>query len=299
VKRSNVPPERIGSGNRWINWTAEKQPRGRLRKVPYSPVTRRAIDVTKDGNGSTYQVAAKWKPNRLGLLVFPPLIAIDLDLAISEKTGEVEEWAMEIVDRIDSYTEVSPSGLGLHILAMGIIETDGNRVGQIEMYSNKRFITFTGNHLQGTPNRVEKRFAEVKAFWSATFGGRPAGSNVQPPRSAFGRGQADEQVLATALEQSDQFARLYEGDHSHYKSRSEADLAFCSLLTKFTSDPDQIDSIFRSSRLMRSKWDDRDSYRHQTLAKAFQKTQILGSSTTSSSTSSLTSCSFRSWQIGN
>ena len=105
MKRSNVPPEPIGSGNRWINWTADKQPTGRPLKVPYSPLTRRPIDVTKTDNGSTFQVAAKWKPNRLGLLVFPPLIVIDLDLAVSEKTGEVEPWAQEIVNRIDSYAD--------------------------------------------------------------------------------------------------------------------------------------------------------------------------------------------------
>ncbi len=279
MKRSTVPPEPIGSGKRWINWTAEKQPIGRTRKVPYSPYTHEPIDVTDNGNGSGYELAASWKPNRLGLLIFPPLVAIDLDLAISEKTGEVEAWAQEIVSRINSYTEISPSGLGLHILAMGIIGSDGNRKKHVEIYSNKRFITFTGKHLQGTPNRVEKRFAEVKALWNEMFPGTSAQTMAATSRSPFALRKQDKHVLATALEHSDQFARLFEGDSSGYRSPSEADLAFCSLLSKFTSDPDQVDGIFRTSRLMRSKWD-RESYRQQTLVKAFQKNYKLLSPTT-------------------
>ena len=29
--------------------------------------------------------------------------------------GKLDEWAQEIVDELDSYTELSPSGTGIHI----------------------------------------------------------------------------------------------------------------------------------------------------------------------------------------
>lgn len=44
------------------------------------------------------------------------ICGIDLDHCIDKETGEVEEWALRIIDEIDSYTERSISGTGFHIL---------------------------------------------------------------------------------------------------------------------------------------------------------------------------------------
>lgn len=45
------------------------------------------------------------------------IVVIDLDHCVSN--GIVEPWAQEIIDRIDSYTELSQSGEGIHIFARG------------------------------------------------------------------------------------------------------------------------------------------------------------------------------------
>jgi putative DNA primase/helicase len=45
------------------------------------------------------------------------IVVIDLDHCIID--GIVEPWAQEIIDRIDSYTELSQSGEGIHIFALG------------------------------------------------------------------------------------------------------------------------------------------------------------------------------------
>src|SRR5581483_3759961 len=44
---------------------------------------------------------------------------IDLDRCRDRQTGKVARWAQQIVREIDSYTEVSPSGTGLRIIARG------------------------------------------------------------------------------------------------------------------------------------------------------------------------------------
>jgi putative DNA primase/helicase len=55
---------------------------------------------------------------------------------------------------------------------------------------------------------------------------------------------------------SEKFFKLMAGDNSNYSSRSEADMALCSILSKVTDSPEIINSIFRGSGLYRKKWDE-------------------------------------------
>ena len=45
------------------------------------------------------------------------LIGIDLDSCRDPKTGEISEIAQDVIERFDSYTEISPSGAGIKIYA--------------------------------------------------------------------------------------------------------------------------------------------------------------------------------------
>jgi P4 family phage/plasmid primase-like protien len=67
----------------------------------------------------------------------------------------------------------------------------------------------------------------------------------------------------------EKFSKLYDrGDFSDYGSRSEADLALCSMLAfRIGDNPELIDSLFRDSALYREKWE-RDDYREETIRKA-------------------------------
>src|SRR5262249_48112996 len=47
------------------------------------------------------------------------LVAIDLDHCRDPETGDIAEWAWVIVQAINSYTEVSPSGCGIRIFLLG------------------------------------------------------------------------------------------------------------------------------------------------------------------------------------
>ncbi len=61
---------------------------------------------------------------------------------------------------------------------------------------------------------------------------------------------------------------LKEGDISGYPTHSEADQALCNILAFYTTSKEQIDGIFRRSRLYRDKWDQREDYRESTIGKA-------------------------------
>ena len=73
------------------------------------------------------------------------------------------------------------------------------------------------------------------------------------------------------------FDALMRGDISGYTSHSEADMALCNMLAFWTNrDADQMDRIFRSSGLMREKWDRAQSgstYGAITIQEAIDKTQ--------------------------
>jgi primase-polymerase (primpol)-like protein len=86
--------------------------------------------------------------------VFTPeddLCGVDLDGCLDPETGEIEGWAQEIIEELDSYTEISPSGTGVHVLVRGTLPAGRNRKGRFEAYDRGRYFTVTGRHLAGTP----------------------------------------------------------------------------------------------------------------------------------------------------
>lgn len=45
-----------------------------------------------------------------------PYVGVDLDACRDPETGEIADWAQKIVDLLDTYTEISRSGTGLHLI---------------------------------------------------------------------------------------------------------------------------------------------------------------------------------------
>src|SRR5204863_6783497 len=87
------------------------------------------------------------------------LVAIDLDhcLCCSADSVCIERWAFDVAQLIDSYTEISPSGCGVHVFALGSLPQVGRRAGQFEMYDCRRFVTVTGSALHGFSPIVQMR----------------------------------------------------------------------------------------------------------------------------------------------
>jgi primase-polymerase (primpol)-like protein len=76
------------------------------------------------------------------------LTAIDLDHCRDPQTNDIAAWALEIVERFSTYTELSPSGGGLHLIAMGTLPGKGVKTPHGEMYDTARYITTTGHRLE-------------------------------------------------------------------------------------------------------------------------------------------------------
>ena len=74
--------------------------------------------------------------------------------------------------------------------------------------------------------------------------------------------QTADEILRAALNSKNgaKFKALYSGDTSGYGSQSEADMALCNMLAFWTGcDAEKMDALFRSSGLMRNKWDRKQS----------------------------------------
>jgi len=216
-----------------------------------------------------------------------PIVGVDLDDCREPDTCEAEPPARDIIDRVDSYTEVSPSGTGFHVLLKGELPQGRNRRGSVELYDSARYFTVTGKHLEGTPLRVARRQDALEAihreYVQETESRTESGtghSHVDVRRSESDGpvdvGLDDEELLEKARNASngEKFQRLWNGQTRGYESHSEADLALCSLLAFWTgADRSRIDRLFRQSGLMREKWDevhyaDGSTYGEKTIERA-------------------------------
>jgi Primase C terminal 1 (PriCT-1)/AAA domain len=81
---------------------------------------------------------------------------VDLDDVRDPQTGTVEQWAADLVGQLDSYTELSPSQSGVHIIVRGKIPKAIKRK-KIEIYPDARYFTITGRKSSSVSANVETR----------------------------------------------------------------------------------------------------------------------------------------------
>lgn len=277
VDHSAIPSELMGYRN-WVCWRW-KPSKSRWTKVPINARTGNLASSISSSTWSTYEEACQGcqRFNLPGIgFVFSehdPYAGVDLDGCYDPKTGKIEPWAEEIIRGLNSYTEVSPSGLGLKVFVRGRLPGARRREGQIEMYDWGRFFTVTGAHLTTTPSAIQDRPEQLASLYRATFGEERQSS---PARHAVASDLNDQDVLvrAAAAKNGAKFSSLWSGDIGAYPSHSEADLALCSLLA-FWCGPDesQIDRLFRQSGLYRDKWE-REDYRTSTITEALDRTEF-------------------------
>ena len=247
-------------------------------KLPINPRTGGLAATMRANDWSSFEDALaatdKWSLTGSGFVftASDPYAGVDLDNCRNRETGEIAEWAWVIIRTLDSYTEVSPSGTGVHAIVRGQLPSGrGNQIphhgGKVEMFSRDRYFTFTGILVDGTPTGVCDRHAELLSLHSELFASRRSNAIVRD--SAPSSPQASDAELvekACHAKNGAKFERLWNGRwESDYPSQSEADSALCCLLAFWTrNDPRRMDSLFRQSGLMRDKWDN-GSYAKRTI----------------------------------
>ncbi|ELY72164.1 hypothetical protein C488_15382 [Natrinema pellirubrum DSM 15624] len=222
-----------------------------------------------------------------------PIVGVDLDDCRNPETRDIDDLAVDIIERLDSYTEISPSGTGFHVLIEGELPDGRNRRGSIELYDTARFFTVTGDTLEESPSRVARRQDALEAIHreyvkdSESDGASESGyrgvTDEQASTDTAGDVDVDledEELLEKARNASngEKFERLWRGSTAGYESQSEADMALCCLLAFWTGgDHTRMDRLFRQSGLLREKWDDvhyadGSTYGEKTIERAITST---------------------------
>lgn len=230
-------PTSLKDLRQWVYWRAEKR-NGKRTKIPYSPTTGSRARSDDPGTWATLAQARKAAQSSaydgIGFVFSEsdPFCGVDLDSCVDSESGEIEPWAMNIVEELDSYTEISPSGTGLHIIVRAKLPSGGNRKDRIEMYDRGRCFTVTGNHLKDTPTGVQERQEQIRSLHAHLFPSMlsevPSTNGSSPPKTSLDA--AELLRKATSASNGSRFAALWSGDTSGYSSDSEADLALCSML---------------------------------------------------------------------
>ena len=259
----------------WVVWN----PQGENPKAPLNPYQPNI--GAKANNKSTWGTFEQALSTGLDLgfeFGESPFTGIDIDNCIDNE-GNLNALAREVIEELDSYTELSPSMKGLHIIIRldkplkeygprNKINIDGIAY---EIYDTGRYFRLTDKPFEGKIRPVRDCTEILGPIYDRIWGQESKEESkptIKPVLDVFER-DSDLWARMFNAKNGDEIRRLYNGDISDYANDdSRADLALCSHLVFYKgNNPDEIDRLFKQSGLYREKWD-RQDYRDRTIEKA-------------------------------
>jgi len=269
---------------------------GKLKKRPFDPRTHVPARTNDPTTWTSIEPALKalasGRYNGIGFVFSErdPFTGTDLDNCVG-KDGSIAVWAQEIITSLSSYTEYSPSKLGVHILTQATLPGAGRKRGHVEMYAEGRFFTITTDHVPGAPTTIAERQQQQTSLYTSlvpevppirsTENTRGRGSGIGEPlaRSAPTRSDAEVLEKAQSARNRERFQALWQGNVTGYRSKSEADFTLALLLLYWTNDDlAQTKRLFQQSGLYDPEKTDRmtgeHTYLDMTIYNALKKRRI-------------------------
>lgn len=235
--------------------------------APLNPRTGAFASPTDPDTWGTYEEALHLAAGKrhIGFVLSPTdeFTVIDLDNKLADPLTEAQlARHLAIVETFDTYTEISKSGRGLHIICRGKVPR-GVRRDHVEIYSADRFMICTGEAW------VNKPIVDRQELLDAMFeqmGGETAVAELTDEPEAFD----DEAVkeMAGSATNAEKFLALWEGRwQDSYESQSEADYGLLSMLAFYSRSNAQVRRLFRESALGARAKAERDAYLNRALRK--------------------------------
>ena len=258
---NNIPDEMKQLKN-WLVWRLINKGGEKPSKVPFS-VSGGSASVSNPNTWGTFKSAvAAYETGEYDGIGFvfsdTPFVGVDIDGCVNTETGEISAAASDIIGTTQSYTELSQSGKGFHIILRGALPQGRRRKGSFEMYGSgsPRYFAMTGKVWEGRRQIAENQAAINRVHKKYIEPPKP-----DAPKSTGVELMQDEEVIARATTNAKTggaFLALYDGNwQGKYNSQSEADQALCNYLAFWTGcNAEQMDRLFRSGGLMRPKWDE-------------------------------------------
>lgn len=284
-----IVPTALRERTQWVCWRTELRD-GKETKIPINPTTGQKAKTDDSATWSGFETALEYcrEADRIEGVGFvfsaeDPFVGIDLDDCRDPETGEIDQWAQGILDRVDSYIEISPSGTGIHLIVRGVLPGDRNRRSDIEVYEDFRYFTVTGRPVSGagSSDGVSECQHNLETIYEQHLSGEEAAepdtewlSGDYEGPDLEGAPEGDQELIERArrADNGQKFDRLWRGSTAGFASHSEADMSLCSMLAFWTQkDPERMDRLFRRSGLMRPKWDEQrgdQTYGELTISKA-------------------------------
>lgn len=256
----------------WVCWRLEAvEGTSKPTKVPYNALTGKHASVTDPTTWTDYETAMRAvfpnNYNGVGFVITKsdPYCFIDLDFTDDPATIAQQT---KIYERFTTYSELSQSGKGLHIIARGVVPW-GVHYGKIEVYSEQRYMAMTGDTERDLPiadmqDALLELHADLVKFRKAKDGRTPDEREQT---------LTDEDIVSIALnaDNGEKFMALWNaplGGHG-YKSDSEADQALINILWFYSHNVAQVERLWKQTQLgQRAKVLKRKNYVYDTIKKA-------------------------------
>lgn len=248
TKIENIPAELKGL-KQWVCWAGRD-------KIPKNPYTGNNAASNRPETWSSFKEAVDacdtYGFDGIGFMFANGYFGVDLDHCVDDV-----DFCDEFVDTLQSYAEYSKSGDGVHIICRGKLPDGARRRGRVEMYSSGRYFICTGNVYNEKYRDIVNGTDKIKKLHAKYLA--PHEDTARGLREVETFHMEDHEVVDKArnCKSGYVFNLLYQGNwQGVYNSQSEADLALCNQLAFWTQrNEQQMDRIFRSSGLMRAKWD--------------------------------------------
>ncbi|UOF80382.1 hypothetical protein [Caudoviricetes sp.] len=247
-------PEELTRYRQWVVYRLETREDGKLTKIPYCARTGKRADVTDPADCVSYEEASQVAHNYtgLGFVLSPidPFVFIDLDATEDESERALQA---QIYERIVSYSELSPSGRGLHIIARGPKFERGKRRKSVEIYSSGRFMTMTGQTYRDLPILdCGQEIASLYEHISVEQNDLKTDRVDDQPETL-----SDHEICDIAYQAANgqKFKLLWDGAWSDagYSSQSEADFALINIFAHYCDNREQVRRLFLASELGQRK----------------------------------------------
>ena len=263
-------PEELKALRQWVCWRNEDIGSTKPTKIPYTP-TKQKASVTNPATWCDFQSAINaYSTGEFSGIGFVFTDNDDFCFIDLDQTDDpvVIDRQHKIYQEINSYSEISPSGNGLHIICKASIPM-GRRRHNIEIYSSERYATFTGKVYNNVG--IQPRQNEVFSLFEQLGESKPQQFIFQ---GEVEEKLKDEEVIKIAADavNGEKFDELYKGRwERYYPSQSEADFALVNIIAFYTKNRPQISRIFRASGLGKRDKAKRQGYLNYMIDRSFDR----------------------------
>lgn len=229
--------DELANLKQWVCYNIGER-NGKQTKIPIDATTGKWAQTNNPETWHTLphtlEAAQKNGYSGVGFVFGNGYAGIDIDHCIDD-AGNLNDMGASVIDLLDSYTEYSPSGRGLHI----IIKTDLPPIGRkddeigLEMYNHSRYFTVTGRPY-GTPQPIQERTKQAQELLNRYFQSSEASpktsatqpTQVQQPRAIKPGGLRKTEFDAAKLEVKTRWRELIKQITTEAKQGQNGEMSY-------------------------------------------------------------------------